>query len=543
MSLAGILDISRTALFASQSALSVTSNNIANVNTPGYSRQDVVLNIANPASSTFGSVGRGVTVAGIRRNYDRFLQAQLLGQGQSQGRSATLDSAWGQIESVFNENMGIGLSSAMTNYLNAWQDVQANPTSLTPRTVLLKKADSLITSTKGIEKSILNTLNSTNEAIITDVSKVNVITNDVAKLNEQISQQEAGTNLPSANDLRDQRDQKLNELAQLVDFSTYEDNNGAVTVTVNMRNLVSGGNVNTLSTVMNSDGNRDLVLDNVNITAGVQKGEIGGLIAARTDIQSMALTSLRTLVGSITQQVNQLHQAGFGLDGSTGNDFFAPLQLTTSQNSFGASITAAAITSQTALTLDEYTVTFDTVGGTYSVLNKQTGATVIPATGYNAAGTAIALPGISVTIAGPVTNTDTFTISPIATAIKNFGVAITDPRKVAASSNLAELPGNSDIALQISQLSDLSQASLDGSTFSDFYAGIVATVGVMKRTAADSVTFDNSLMEALQSRRESISGVSLDEEAANLIRYQRSFEASARMVNVADELMKTVLSL
>jgi len=542
MSLLSILDIGKSALFASQTALNVTSNNIANVNTPGYSREAVVLSIANPVSTSGGMVGMGVMISGIQRSYDRFIQAQLLGQGQSQGRSSAMDNTWGQIESVFNESQGTGLSSALLDYFNAWQDVANDPTSQTPRTALLQKANTLTTNARSMERSILSTLNGASDGISDAVTRVNEIAADIAKLNGQISLQEAGSSAQSANELRDQRDQKLTALAQLVDFSTYEDNNGSLTVTVGMRNLVSGTRTNTLSAAATSDGSMNLVLDGISITGNVQKGEIGGLLAAQSDIQSTALVGLRKLVASITQQVNQLHQAGFGLDGSTANDFFAPLQLSTSTNSTGASVTASAITSQTALTLDEYTVTFDTVGGTYSVLNKQTGATVIPATAYNAAGTAITLPGISVTIAGPVTSTDTFTISPLANAVSNFSVAMTDPRKVAAASAPA-LPGDNTTALQIAQLTDAAQLNLGNTVFSDYYSNIVSTVGVMKRSASDGLTFDNNLMSALSAKRDSISGVSLDEEAANLVRYQRSYEASARMISVADQLMQTILRM
>jgi len=540
MSILGLFSIANSALMASQAALSVTSNNVANVNTPGYSRQEIVLNIATPDTTGQGTIGTGVTVAGVNRSYDQFVQAQLLGQGQNQSRSAALDQAWGQIEQVFNEAQNFGLSSAMADYFNAWNDVASNPESQTPRSVLLQKASALTVTAQGMERSITDTLQNTNAGITDAVKQVNTIAADIAKLNDQIIQQEAGSNRTTANDLRDQRDQKLTELSKLIDFSTYEDNNGSITVTVGMRNLVSGVGTNPLSSARNSDGNQDLYLDGMNVTSNIQRGEIGGLLAARNDIQTTALTGLRKLVASITQQVNLLHRAGFGLDASSGNDFFTPLQLTTTDNSPGADLTAT-ITDPALLTLDEYRITFDS-GGNYNVYNKQSGG-LVTSGAYVPAGTTIALSGMNVDISGAVTPADSFTVSPIANAVSNFSVAISDPGKVAASSSALELPGNNTNALQLAQLTDSAQSTLGNTSFSSYYNGVVGAVGSMKQTAADGLAFDNNLLSALNTRRDSISGVSLDEEAANLIRFQRSYEAGARMITVADELMQTIINL
>ena len=541
MSILGLFDIGKSALFSSQAALSVTSNNIANVNTPGYSKEDVVLSVSSPVASGQGPIGRGVTVTGIERSYDRFVQAQLLGQGQNQSRSAALDQSWGEVEQIYNEAQGMGISSSLSDYFNAWSDVATNPASPSQRVILLQKAATLTTTAKSMERSIIATLNDANSGIADAATQVNTLAADIAKLNSQIIQQEAGTGAAgSANDLRNQRDQKLTDLSQLVDFSTYEDKNGSVTVIVGMRNLVSGTRTNTLSASRNIDGNQDLFLDNINITTDIQSGKIGGLLAARSDIESTALVGLRKLVAAVTQQVNTLHQGGVGLDASTGNDFFTPLQLSTTGNSAGASITAATITNPALLTLDEYRVTF--AGGNYNVLNKQSGALVTTGA-YVPAGTTITLPGMSVDIAGAVTNADSFTISPLTNVIRDFSVMITDPRSVAAATSPLQLPGDNANALQIAQLTDTAQSTLGNTTFSGYYGGVVSTVGVMKETAADSLTFDNTLLSALQARRDSISGVSLDEEAANLIRYQRSYQAGARMITVADELLQTILNL
>jgi flagellar hook-associated protein 1 len=539
MSINGLFDIGQSALVAHQTALAVTSNNIANINTPGYSRQDVTLSVASPVNIGSGFLGTGVTAVSIHRSYDRFIQAQLLGQQQNQGRSAAMDETWGQIEQLLNDTQGTGLSTPLADFFNAWNDVATAPESTAARSVLLQKAGALTRAAGTIEKGITASLNNTNATITDDVRQINSLATDIAALNENITQIEAGQTTEKANALRDQRDVKLKELGKLVDFSTYEDTNGSITVVVGMRNLVSGATTSAVSAVPDSDGNPNLHLDGINITANIQGGEVGGLIAARTAVQTTALANLRKLTASVTQQVNSLHSAGFGLDNSTGNAFFNPLQLSTSGNSAGATI-AASITNESALTLDEYSVSF--AAGNYNVFNKQSGA-LVTSGAYAPGGTTFALSGMSVTITGPVTNSDSFAISPLTTAVSNFGVAVTDPRSIAASGTLAGVPGDNSTALVITQLADTAMTNLNNTTFSGYYGNLVSTVGAAKQATSDSLTFDNSLLTQLQTQRDSVSGVSLDEESANLIRFQRAYQAGAEIIKVADELYQTLLNM
>jgi flagellar hook-associated protein 1 len=549
MSLSGLYDIGKSALIASQTALAVTSNNIANVNTPGYTKESVTLEIASPFSSGAGPIGSGVTATGIARSYDNFIQAQLLNQQQNQSRSASLDQTWGQVEQVLNEAQGIGLSGPLSDFFNAWNDVATTPDSPAARAVLLQKANALVRSASTIERSIVDTVNNSNSTIATDTKQINSIASDIASLNQQIVAAEAGNGGTQANDLRDQRDAKLTALAKLVDFTSYQDQNGSLTVVVGMRNLVSGVQTNPVSTGADTNGNTAVILDNTDITSNIQGGDIGGLIQSRTDIQTKTLAGLRMLVASVVQQVNSLQTAGYDLNGNQGVNFFTPLSVPTANNSASATITPPTVTGPSALTSDEYMVNFNAAGTTYSISNKQTGAVLVPPSAYTS-GTPIAFNGLSFTISGTVTNTDSFTIgSPLPTAISNFSVAITDPTEVAAASTVASPgpppipnPGDNGNALLIAQLANNTISSL-GDTFSGYYNGVVSTVGSIRQSTSDGLTFDNNLLSQIQARRDSASGVSLDEEATNLINFQRSYQAGAKLITVADELVQSVLSL
>lgn len=524
-------------MYASQAGLSVVSNNIANANTPGYNKQDVILEILSPLDIGSGYMGMGVTVAGIKSTSDRFIQAQLYYQQQNMGRSSALEQSLSQIEQIFNEAKEAGLSSPIANFFDAWNDVATDPTSQAARNVLLQNADVLVLAAQRMENRINQTINESRIGIDDAVDQINTIADDIARLNELIVIAEAGQG-ERANDFRNQRDEYLNTLSALIENTWHEDVDGSITIAIGMRNLVAGTSTNTLSTTIDTSGNKNLFLDGINITSHVTMGKVSGLLSAGSEIQTGSLAGLRKLIASVTKEINLLHEQGYGLDGTTGNSFFSSLQVSTKNLSASASITGS-ITDITQVNLDEYSVSFS--AGNYSVTDKQTGAVAI--SGAYVSGNPINFNGIQITITGAVTAADTFEVSPLTDAIKNFNVALSDANKVAAASAAGDLPGDNSMALQIAAITDTAISNLSSSTFTEFYQGLVTTVGSLSRAAADSSTFDENLLAEIKTRRDSASGVSLDEEAANLIRYQRAYEAGAKMIQVADELIQAVLNI
>jgi len=462
MSLLSLLNIGKSAIFASQAAINVTSHNIANVNTPGYTRQEAVLRIASPIVPVAGGyLGMGVNVSSIERRYDRFISGQLLGQEQNYGKSSVMDQVLGQVEQVFNDSGGAGLSNSLNVFFNAWRTLSSTPEDTAKRTVLISNANNLVSTMKQMESSLLGTIKEMNGEIADVAGRVNGIATDIARLNAQIAQVESGGGSAKANDLRDARDGLVTELSGLADIATLEDRNGSLTVTLGMRTLVDRETVNRVTTSSNAAGDTRLYLDGVDVTSRITNGRLGGLFASREAVVSGPLADLRRLAAALTNEMNLLHSAGVGLDGTTGNDFFTPLS-------------------------------------------------------------------------PPLTEAD---------AISNFGVAVSDPRKIAAASAVSALPGDNTNAVRIAGLADASVASLGNATFSGYYGGLVADVGKLARNASDLRQFDANLRSELQNRRESASGVSLDEEATNLIAFQRAYEAGAKIIQITDELLQTVLKL
>jgi len=538
VSLSGLFDIGRSALFASQTGLYVTGHNIANVNTPGFNRQEVILETTTPIVTGAGFTGRGVRVAGIRRYFDRFIYNQIFFQSQKIGLTRTMSNIMTGIEETFNDLKGAGLSGALQEFYSAWQEVSSSPDLLPARNLLLTKADSFLRVAKEMEGAIKNTLNDIERQIKDSTEKINSLLKQIGDLNGKILQVESGLLSEKANDLRDQREEALKRLSELIDISYYEEDNGSVTVNHGTFALVERENVSMLSAPVERDGRRGVFINGQDITDTIRQGELGGLLSSRRDIENYQLFGLRRLVGSVIKEINLQHRQGYGLDGTTGVDFFTPVKLYLDNYSQGA-VAEATITDMGQLTLDEYEITF--ASGNYTVRSIQTGNLV--ASGTYISGNPISFEGIEVTVTGSVLQDERIVISPLKNLIKDAEVAISDPLKIAASSSGSTIPLDNLNALRIVNLFESSLPELGDSTFFEYYNALVSTTGIMSRNAQDSLKFEENLMAELTRQRDALSGVNLDEEAVNLIKYQRAFEAGARIIKVADELLETILNI
>lgn len=538
----GVLDIASSALFASQAAINTTSNNIANVNTPGYDTETTLLepvdyiNLAgtNPAMSNPG----GVTVAGVQRQYDSFLRNQIYQQQQSLSGSESSGTILTQLEQAFNETGSTGLAGYYNSFVDAWQQVAGNPTDTASRTLLLSNAQALAGAAQEKQGAVQSAINQANDTIAQTVQTVNSLASKIAGLNQQIAQM-AGSTPGSDNQLRDERDNLMNQLAQNIDFTYYEDSTGQVTIIAGMRNLVSGNQTNALSVQPDANGDNQIYLDGINITSNIQKGSLGGLIAARSDAENQGLTPLRRFIAAITQQVNQIQEQGYGLDGSTGNPFFSPLTLTASGGNSQASI-SASVTSESQLTLDEYNIS---VNGSnqYTVTDKTTGQAV--QTGTYSSGNPIDFSGMQVVISGSPAPSQIFTVSPLTNAVNDFQVAITDGNKIAAATQTNAVGDNSNALDMVSMLQGGKIPGLGNGTMMDYYQNIVSATGTLSQAASDSQTFNQNLLDQLKQQSDSVSGVSLDEESVNLIKYQQAYQAAAKVVETTNQLLQSLMSI
>jgi len=540
-----ILNIARSAIQANQQGLATTSHNIANINTKGYSRQEVVLETKRPAEGTIGS---GVQVTGIRRTVDTFVENQLTAVNEDQGYIRARNNYLVQAEGIFTETDNSGLSVSLTQFFNAVRDVATNPESAIQREVLLAKGQSLsdkfVTVAQGLNQIRLDA----NGEIARNVDTINGLATKIASLNDEIFKSESSGH--EAPDLRDQRGVLINDLAGLVDIEQVTLRDG-IGINVGGQLLVAGNHANALSTEPDPDNPplHDVTFvrsdgSEISISDKVHGGEIGGLLALRDRDIVKFQDRVDRLAAVLTNEFNQQHQSGFALDGSTNNEFFSPLApqapLGSDRNTGSAIGSSVTIADPTLLTFQKYEVQF-TGASAYSVVNTASGATVT--SGAYTSGTPISVDGLDVVITGTPAAGDVFYVNAQKGAAEQFGVALTNTDKIAAASTAAAIPGDNTNALALVAIHTNRQIDLGNVTLNDYHTITIGNVGSATQESNSALNSKKLEADQLIALRESVSGVSLDEELTNLQSFQRSFQASARLITVADELMQTLLTM
>jgi flagellar hook-associated protein 1 FlgK len=284
----------------------------------------------------------------------------------------------------------------------------------------------------------------------------------------------------------------------------------------------------------------------IDVSRNIVSGKLHGLLAVRDTSLPDFTARLDRMAAQLTRSVNDLHSNGFGLDGSTSTNFFVPRQATgyaVAANTGGGTVQSAAVFDPTQLTLDDYEITF-TAAGTFDITNTTTGTAVATAQAY-ASGTPIQFAGIEVTIAdgsGAPQVGDIFQVSSTKDAAKNIALTpevLNDLEKIAASEKPAR--GANGTALALARLREAH--TIGSSTFGEFQSALVSSIGLTTQEHSLLAEQRQSILTEVENRRESIAGVSLEEEQLDLIRFQQAFGAAANFVRVADEMAQTVLGL
>ena len=456
----GVLNIGTSALLFQQRAINVTGNNIANVNTPGYSRQRLNIETGLPVDTGSGLIGTGVRSAGIERVYDRFLGVQLNEENANLGRWEAQQSMLERAEAVFDESEGYGLNQALSNFWDCWQDLTLNPSGQTERSVAAATSQTLADTIRQRYAELEQAQENIDASVEGAVDDINRLTAEIADLNQKIASTErTGVN---ANDYRDSRDQALKELSGIIAVNSYEDAEGQVAVSVGSgKPLVESGTTWQLSVQTNADGHTDIVWPNlnggmVNITGEITAGKVGGWLQARDTKIEGYQNDLDALAQALMDEVNTLHAAGYGLDGTTGTDLF---------------------------------------------------------TGTGA---------VDVTLNPDILN---------------------DPNLIAASTALGGIPGNADNAIAINALRTRLTMNGATTTFDDAANTLVSRIGYDVQAAKASASNQADMMTYLENYRESVSGVSLDEEMVNLVKFQAAYDAAAKMISMADEMLDSLMSI
>ena len=448
----GSLSIALSALASSQQALETTANNVANANTPGYSRQRSVLEPALPVNYGPLTFGTGVVISKIESLRDPILEIQLNQQTQHQSRLDTELQQLQQIQTGFG-SASSGIGADITKFFNALQQLSPDPTNLALRQAVLTAAGNLATDFNLSATNLQTQGSNLNQSVTESIGEVNTLTAEIASVNQQISYLENVHQ--NASSLVDQQTSLIRKLSSLIDVQVIPTDQGISLTTSSGAPLVSGGQSFALSTDLASNGSERVMSGSQDITNTLTGGSLAGTIHIR-DVQIPGmLGQLDQLAAVLSTALNTANHAGYDLSGNLGGNLF-----------------------------------------------------VAPPVGGVGAASGIRL-------------------------------AITDPTLLAASTD--GTPGSNGNLATLSAVHD--QGVVNGQTPLEYYSNTVFQVGsTASNTSADASAADQILRQ-LQDQRGSVSGVSLDEEAANMVQFQTAYQAAARVVSTVNALLSDAVNL
>lgn len=653
----GIYGIGVSALNAAQVGLQTTGHNIANANTPGYTRQEVILATRQPQFTGAGYLGQGADVSTVRRVYSQFLTGQVLTE---QSQAAMLGTYHTQIQQIDNviADPNAGISPAIQDFFTAVNNVSTSPESTPARQTMLNSANALAARFQSLSQRLTDTNNSVSSQIANSISLVNSYSQQIAALNYNIMNLQSGSKQPP-NDLLDQRDQLISQLNTEIKVSVMKQSDGAYNVFIgNGQSLVVGATAFTMAIAQSpaDPSKQDIVYNNLDGSkttmqqSSLQGGNLGGFLAFRDTTLANSQNALGRVAMGMAGTMNQQHQLGQDLNGALGGNFFVqpvPAVYANTANAGVAAVTATINNSAdyAALTGSDYRLKFD--GGTSYTLTRLSDNTQ---TVFAAGLPATPVGGLTLTSSGGEVAGDSFIIRPTANGARDIAVAVTDTAKIAAgmpirsnasfgnkgtgkiASGTVDTPapplapatpdpahpltdvnlknpvtitftsattfdvldtvtsatlaaqtytagGNISFNGWTTQISGVpatgdtftvgsnANATADGrnalllaglqtkntlgapaggtptATFQGAYAQWVSDVGNKTRELQVTSTAQTAMAAQSVATQQSFSGVNLDEEAANLMRYQRAYQAAGKAMQIANTLFDTILGL
>jgi len=441
--------IAAHALDVDQGALNVTSNNIANASTPGYSREVVNLTEQTPIQSGNLTFGTGVDLKNVQSVRDQILTILIAQQSTQQSGAQTQLNAMQQVQGLFSDPTS-GIGASLTAFFNSINQLSTNPTDTAQRQAVITAAQNLVGSFNQTAQTLSQVQSSLNQSVANSVDQINSLTKQIAKLNAKVGQMQQLGEDPGS--FLDQENQLINQLSQLTNITEIKTEHGLTLTTGDGTALVVGNQSFDLSVGNGANGMQDVFAQGQDITSTIHGGSLGGTIQVRDTNIPAILSQLNTLAGDFATSFNAAQAMGFDLNGNQGQPLFT----------FSAGTEAASIS-----------------------------------------------------------------------------LATTDPDAIAASSDGA--PGSNGNIVNL--LAVQSQPLASGQTPTDTYANIVSTAGNMASQAQADLTASTASLNQLNDRLGSISGVSINEETANLLVYQNAFTAAARVFTTIDQLTQTLLTM
>tara|TARA_B100002049_G_scaffold229110_1_gene204373 strand:+ start:117891 stop:119537 length:1647 start_codon:yes stop_codon:yes gene_type:complete len=543
-----MLRIGLSSLLTTQHSMSVSSNNIANSNTEGYARQKLV--VGQPSSINIGGVyyGQGVYASDVKRIGSEYLETSLRNSKASHQFYESYYDLGVEIDKMLSDQ-DTGLDKTFQTLFTSLGDLANNPTSEATRGVVLDSFDAL----GGKFGSIANVIQLSRDTVDSDLvaftDRLNSLASDLVSINEGLKDSKAKTGEFAAQ-LVDERYRVLSDMSELADMQVFYDEDGMASVYLgDGMALVANNKVTPIEARPNgfSEGEYEVYLRGAEISDQINGGKIGASLKYRTEVLDSSENQIGRLALGFTQMMNLKHQNGFTPSGVAGGsilaDFSAVAQnhlsnggtglLTVSFNS-GATQAAQEANMQ-ALEARTYEVVDN--GGTYDVYDADTGDVLL-----TGAGTSFSLEGLDFNLAGATAAGDSFKISPMAKAIDNYQLLITDTQDIANSQDPAGSISDNRNTMDLYDVQDMKFLNNGLDSLQGGYSTLVAGLGSEVASAEASMYTASALYDQAQLNRDTESGVNVEEEAANILALQQHYSAAAKVVAAAQSIFDDLIN-
>jgi len=544
-----LINTAMSGLNAAQVALSTVSNNISNYNVAGYNRQTAILAQNGGMSTMSGFIGNGVTVTSVNREYNQFITNQLRGAQSQAGAQNAYFEKISQIDNLLASKTNT-LSTNMQDFFSNLENLVSNAGDDSARQTVLGKANGLVNQFNNTDKYLRDMDSGVNQQLSDSANQINSYSQQIAKLNDEITRLRGSGGEPNA--LLDQRDQLVTELNQVVGVQVMQQDGDAYTVSfANGLTLVQGSNAYQVEAVPSS-GDPSRLTIGYNRGNGVSEvpegqitsGSVSGVLKFRSESLDSARNQLGQLALAMADSFNQQHRAGFDLNGDAGTDFFSfgGGRVVDNSRNAGDAALSVSYTDTSKVKANDYRVEFD--GSNWQVSRLPDNVKVNATAGVDATTgkPTLSFDGLKVDIDGTAQKNDSFTVKPVSDVAGSLKVAITDSANIAAAGKDDSGRGDNENAKKLLDLQ--TKKLVDGkATFSGAYASMVSSVGNQTASAKVSATSQANIVKQLTIQQQSISGVNLDEEYGELLRFQQYYMANAQVIQTASSMFDALLNI
>lgn len=556
--MSSIFNIGKSALTAAQIGITTTGHNIANASTPGYNRQVIVQSAAQAQNWGYGYIGQGTNVSSITRVYNDILAKQVLSATSASSASSTYYNSISDINNLLSDSSA-GLSPMITQFFSTVSAAAANPSDVATRQTVLSAANSLLGRLGAVNDRLNDIRQSLNTQISTSVDNINSYATQISQLNAAIDKARSASGNPP-NDLMDQRDLLVSQLSQEIKTTVVQQDDGSYNILIgNGMPLVVGKETYQLSTQPNpTDPSRLEVAygnNNPKIITGstLSGGSLGSILAFRSETLDTVQNQIGQLAITMAAQFNEQQQNGYDLNGDDGAALFNIPQPVVSSSAYNTDpskqATATFVAGQSSqLTSSDYTLKY--TNGQYNII-RNSDKTVTPVTTLP-----ITVDGIEFNVNTTTpTEGDEYLIRPTQAAAGKITLAFDNPEKLAlaervdSDGNIVAFkgPGDNSNGLKLAQLQDAGSVRLVGSnstrSYTQAFALMVSAVGAKTNELMITSQADATSLESATTAMQSESGVNLDEEAANLLRYQQAYQAAGKLMQIASQMFDVLMQL